>query len=417
VTAHQERSTVLPTHRLRWPHLTVRTRLTLLYGGMVLLAGGVLLGIFYLIFVKNLPGSDFTDRLAWVAADATRSHGVYHLPSGRTLTEQDVVALRRDWADARTAIVHNLIWQCLAALGAVALVAVAFGWAVAGRALRPVHDITATARRVADRNLHERIELDGPPDEIKELADTFDAMLERLDSSFSSQRRFVANASHELRTPLATTRTLLEVALAQHDMPPAVREVIETALETNRRNELMIDGLLTLARSENQAIRRHAVDLSDIAAGVVEQTAPEAAAAGVTVDAAPDPALANGDPILLERLTLNLVYNAIRHNHRGGTVTVTTGGGTAPGRVELVVTNTGPVVRGSDLDAMFEPFRRLGDTRAGNGQGVGLGLSIVRSIVRTHGGDLTATPREGGGLMMRIELPAAALAARPTATG
>jgi signal transduction histidine kinase len=291
-------------------------------------------------------------------------------------------------------------------MAVVAVAAVGFGWLMAGRALRAIRHITDTARRVAGSNLHERISLVGPRDELKELADTFDAMLERLDASFDGQRHFAANASHELRTPLATNRTLLEVAVAQHRVPPQLRQVIDSVLAASARSELILDGLLTLARCENQAIERLPVDLSDVAAGAVEETAAEAAAAGVTIDAAPFPAPATGDPILLERLALNLVRNAIQHNHPGGWVTATTRTAATPGMVELEVSNSGPPVPPEQVDMLFEPFRRLDGNRTSHPHGAGLGLSIVRSIVQTHGGQLTAAARDGGGLIVQIRLEA-----------
>jgi signal transduction histidine kinase len=182
-------------------------------------------------------------------------------------------------------------------------------------------------------------------------------------------------------------------------------------LTTIERSERLLDGLLALAESESQLARRRPVDLSDVAAHAVEQTAHEASEAGVAVDASPDPAPASGDPVLLERLALNLVQNGIRHNHRGGWVKVATARGEQPGWVELTVSNTGPRVPPYDIDELFEPFRRLNDERMGSnssGRGVGLGLSIVRSVARTHGGVVTATPRDGGGLVVQVRLPAAA---------
>jgi signal transduction histidine kinase len=312
--------------------------------------------------------------------------------------------LARKLDQHRSEIISSLLWQSLLALAVVAVAAVGFGWLMAGRALRAVRHITDTARRVAGSNLRERISLVGPRDELKELADTFDAMLERLDASFDGQRHFAANASHELRTPLATNRTLLEVAVAQHRVPLQFRQVIDTVLAASARSELILDGLLTLARCENQAIERLPVDLSDVAAGAVEETAGEAAAAGVTVDATPYPAPATGDPILLERLALNLVRNGIQHNHPGGWVTVTTRRAAIPGMVELEVSNSGPPVPPEQVGRLFEPFRRLDGNRASHPHGAGLGLSIVRSIVQTHGGQLTAAARDGGGLIIQIRL-------------
>ena len=388
----------------------MRARLTMLYGGMFLLAGGVLTGLFYVIFTTNFPGGHLADGILVPNGSASGLRPGQLLPfrTGIQLSHADVEAIRRELDQHRSRVLRSLVWQSLLALAVVAVAAVTFGWLMAGRALRSVRHITDTARRVAGSNLHERIALDGPRDELKELADTFDAMLQRLDASFDGQRRFAANASHELRTPLATNRTLLEVAVAQHRVPAELRQVIDTVLAANARSELILDGLLTLARSENQAIDRVPVDLSDVAAGAVEETAGEAAAAGITVDATPDPAPTTGDPILLERLALNLVRNGIRHNHPGGWVTVSTRRAAAPGLVELVVANSGPPVPPQQVETLFEPFRRLGGSRAAEPRGAGLGLSIVRSVAQTHGGYVTAYARDGGGLVVRVCLTTSA---------
>ncbi len=389
----------------------MRARLTLLYGGMFLLAGGILIGILYVIFTSNFPGGHLAQGIfppIGTQPQSLHPGAVPTPPLGIRLTQAEMRALGQKLDQHRSEILSSLVWESLLALAVVAIAAVGFGWLMAGRALRAVRHITDTARRVAGSNLHERIALDGPQDELKELADTFDAMLERLDASFDGQRHFAANASHELRTPLATNRTLLEVAVAQHRVPAELRQVIDTVLAASAHSELILDGLLTRPRCENQAIDRLPVDLSDIAAGAVEETAGEAAAAGVSVDAAPDPAPTTGDPILLERLALNLVRNGIRHNHPGGWVTVATRATREPGMVELVVSNSGPPVPPQQVDTLFEPFRRLGGNRTGHPQGAGLGLSIVRSIVQTHSGQLAAAARDGGGLVVQIRLAASA---------
>jgi signal transduction histidine kinase len=360
---------------LRQPRLSMRSRLTLLYGGMFLVAGGLLIAILYVIFTSNFPGGHLAEGIFPLP-------GGQPPPSGALLTQAEIQALGQKLDQHRSAIISSLVWESLLALAVVAVAAVGFGWLMAGRALRAVRHITDTARRVADSNLHERIALVGPRDELKELADTFDAMLERLDASFDGQRHFAANASHELRTPLATTRTLLEVAVAQHRVPAEFRQVIDAVLAASARSELILERLLTLARCENQAIDR------------------------LPVDAAPYPAPATGDPILLERLALNLVRNGIQHNHPGGWVTVTTRTAATPGMVELEVSNSGPPVPPEQVDTLFEPFRRLGGNRTSHPHGGGLGLSIVRSIVQTHGGQLAAAARDGGGLIVQIRLAA-----------
>ncbi len=397
--------------------LGIRARLTLLYGGMFLLAGAVLIAIFYFLFKNSYPGGKAVANILG-GSQNPGPHTVITFRSGARLTLPDVAAIRQRFDHHRARVLANLVDQCLLALAAVAAVAGVFGWVMAGQALSPVRRITQTARRAAGGNLRERIALAGPADEVKELADTFDDMLARLDASFDGQRQFVAHASHELRTPLATNRTLLEVAVASGRVPAELRELVDTVLATNARSEMIIDGLLTLARSESQAIERVPLDLSDVAADAVEQTAGEAAAARVTVDATPDPARTDGDPVLLERLALNLVRNGLRHNHPGGWVTVATTARPQAGEAELVVANSGPVVPPQQISALFEPFRRLGHARdsgregVGPGrdsgrEGVGLGLSIVRSVVRAHGGRVLAEARDDGGLVIRVCLPAA----------
>jgi signal transduction histidine kinase len=392
--------------RLRWPRPHLRMRLTLLYGGVFLLAGVLMIFLVYFLVASNWPSRDVVPP----RPSASSSTGPATDP-GDQLGEAGALGERfRDLLDRqRSRVLETLLKQSIVALAITATAAVGLGWMIAGRVLRPLHRITETAQRVAERNLHERIALQGPPDELKELADTFDAMLERLDVAFDSQRRFVDNASHELRTPLAINRTLLEVALADSDVKPELRTLHTTLLATNERSERMVDGLLTLALSENRKVRRRPVDLSDAAAYAVELTAAEASQAGVTVEANPDPAPTTGDPALLERLALNLVQNAIRHNHRGGWVRVDTGDGPREGWVELTVTNTGPEVPPYDIGELFEPFRRQGTQRTNSARNVGLGLSIVRSVARTHGGDAQASPREGGGLVVRVRLPRAGL--------
>lgn len=386
--------------------LGIRARLTLLYGGMFLLAGAALIAIFYLLFKNSYPGGKAVANIL-SGSENPGPHQVITLRSGARLTLPDVAAIREKFDHHRARVLNNLVNQCLLALAAVTAVAAASGWVMAGRALRPVRRITQTARRAATGNLRDRIALAGPPDEVKELADTFDVMLARLDASFDAQRQFVAHASHELRTPLATNRTLLEVAAASGRVPADMRELVDTVLATNERSEMIIDGLLTLARSESQAIERVPVDLSDVAADAIEQTAGEAAAARITVDAAPGPARTVGDPILLERLALNLVRNGLRHNQAGGWVTVSTTARDESGEAELLVANSGPVVPPRQVSELFEPFRRLRNGRAPGREGVGLGLSIVRSVVRAHSGRLLAESREGGGLVIRVCLPAA----------
>lgn len=382
---------------------TLRARLTTLYGGLFVLAGALVLAVTYLLVRQSLdavtdPGRESSD-LAALRASAAVSGNV-----------DEVVAHVQAQQDAlQDAALDSLLTQGAVALLAVGAVAAGAGWLVAGRALRPLDAITRTARRIARgggaRGLHERIALHGPDDEVKRLADTFDDMLEQLDRSFDGQRRFVANASHELRTPLALNRALVELAVTQPGAADETRRLGTALLAVNQRHERLIDALLTLADSEHAVTDRSPVALADLAAQVAEQVTVEAERAGVAVRLGPlHPAVTAGDPVLLERLTQNLVENAVRHNVAGGWLAVSTTSDSST--VTLVVANTGPAVPGDEVEALFQPFRRLGDRRAGPDRGFGLGLSIVRAVARAHGGDATATARPGGGLTVTVTLPA-----------
>jgi signal transduction histidine kinase len=304
----------------------------------------------------------------------------------------------------RQAALDDLLSRSLLALLGLAVIAFAFGYAMAGRVLSPLGRITRTARQVAGSDLSRRIELDGPDDELKELADTFDDMLERLQRAFTAQQRFVGNASHELRTPLAINRTLLEVHLSDPNAPVELQQLGKTLLATNERSEQLVEGLLLLARSDNQIVERGPVDLAEVATQAVDQVHAEAEAKGVKIRGERKPAVVQGNGVLLERIALNLVQNAVRYNvAEDGWVEVTTE--VQHGQAVLTVTNTGPVVPAYEIDNLFEPFRRLRTERTGSDKGVGLGLSIVRSVARAHGGHIVAQPREGGGLVMRVTMP------------
>jgi signal transduction histidine kinase len=397
--------------------LSIRVRLTVLYGGLFLLAGMVLLGVTYLLVKQRL---DMALPKTGVAAVGLQPNG---LPGTAGGADQPLVRLGNDDPVSiekaaemltkrenqfRDDTLNSLLTQGGIALLVVGVAAVGFGWLMAERALRPVHEITATARRVAaagsaHRGLHERIALGGPRDEIRQLADTFDGMLERLDRSFDGQRRFVANASHELRTPLAINRALVEVAVTRPGASPDAQQLGEALLAVNARHERLIDGLLTLADSENEVTERSTVDLREVATHVLDQCAAD----GLTVRRSLETAHTEGDAVLLERLVQNLVENAVRHNEPGGWLSVSTG--VNGGQATVTVANTGPVVAPYDTETIFEPFRRLGGDRVRSDRGFGLGLSIVRAVARAHGGDVTAVPRTGGGLVVtaRLPLPAA----------
>ncbi|MFE0629018.1 sensor histidine kinase [Streptomyces sp. NPDC058864] len=385
---------------------TIRIRLALLYGGMFTIAGVLLLSIMYALSVQALQrgGEPLFTLLPGSTVQLT-SNMCPGLESGQSAAQANAV-LGECMHRQRELALDDLLRRSLFALLGLSIIALAFGYATAGRVLSPLGQITRAARHVvAGSDLSRRIKMDGPDDELKELADTFDEMLERLERSFDAQRRFVSNASHELRTPLAITRTMLEVQLADPDASLDLQQMGKTLLATNERSEQLVEGLLLLARSDNEIVDRKPVDLAEAAAQALEQTRSEAAAKGVALRSTLGTAVVQGSGVLLERIALNLVQNAVRHNVReDGWVEVTTG--TRNGQAVLVVSNTGPVVPEYEIDNLFEPFRRLRQERTGSDKGVGLGLSIARSVARAHRGRIVAEPRAGGGLVMRVTLPA-----------
>jgi signal transduction histidine kinase len=387
--------------RQRFFPLTIRARFTLVCGGLLLASGIAVLGMTYFLIAAQGPSTNYNEATPTTPAGTAR-------PPASNATPPPVFD-HQVADDAQRSVLNGLLTQGGIALAVVVAAASVSGWLLAGRLLRPLHRITDTARRIADapaadRGLHERIALRGPTDEVKQLADTFDVMLERLDHSFEGQRRFIANASHELRTPLTLNRTLLEVATDAEEASPEIRQLGTTLLSINARHEQLINGLLLLARSENELTDHAYVDLADIVDHVVAQVRSD------TVKLQPEAAEAptSGNPILLERLVQNLVENAVRYNvTEGGWVRITSG--TRPhGGATLVVSNTGPAVPSYEIPGLFEPFRRLGTDRVStHSAGAGLGLSIVRAVARAHGGEVQAAPREGGGLVVTVELLAA----------
>jgi signal transduction histidine kinase len=390
--------------------LTLRSRLTIVYGGLFLLAGCALLTVTYLLVNAQIL-SPFTfssppSNMDVTVIGAASGPGIV---GGDPTTTQYLVSQANE---LRRQTMTSLLTQGAIALVIVGGLAVLLGWLVAGRLLAPLHRITETARRIgaapdADRGLHERIDLAGPADEVKELADTFDGMLSRLDHAFDGQRRFVANAAHELRTPLTLNRSLVEVAMHRPDASGDLRQLGEVLLDINARHERLINGLLLLARAEHGITHRSYVDLADVVEHVHAETAGEAAAAGITVTVEPVEAPVLGDAMLLERLVRNLVDNAIRHNIPGGRVEVVTSGtaGTAGASgADISVRNTGATIPPDDVDRLFEPFQRHERVRQSDGHG--LGLAIVRAIATAHGATITARALDSGGLAVEVAFPA-----------
>ncbi len=407
-----------------WPRWTARLRLTLWYGGLFLLAGLVLVGTSYLLVRQRLGPSTNGGIAAVFCKSSTDVVVCTRQTAGQTppldaagepvpnadgkylINRGQITELKSTFVSAAT---RTFLQTMLLVLGLMAVLSLGLGWVVAGRVLRPLQRITATAKRLSERTLYQRIALEGPDDELKELADTFDRMLTRLDAAFDSQRRFTANASHELRTPLAISRTEVDLALSDPDTSvDELRAMAERVRDATDRSERLIEGLLTLARSEQEPRSPEPVDLSDAAAQALEHTGRQDGAAGLHLRMRLRPALVEGDPALLERMIANLVENAVRHNRAGGWLEVATG--SAHGRAFVQVANGGRDIPVDQVESLFEPFRRLNGRVASAAPGAGLGLSIVRSVARAHGGDAHARALPDGGLEVTVWLPARARA-------
>jgi signal transduction histidine kinase len=326
-------------------------------------------------------------------------------------------------AAQRAADSHQLLVNSGIALAIVAVLALLAGWVVAGRMLRPIRIITRTARRISSTSLHERLALDGPQDELKELGDTLDDLFGRLDAAFEAQRQFVANASHELRAPLTRQRALIQVALADPDANFAsLRTAHERALASEQQLEQMIDALLTLTRGQAGLERSQHLDLASLASEALLARESEAAVRDLDVHETLSPAPTVGDPRLVEHLIANLLDNAIRHNIPEGHVEITTG--TRRQQAFLMIANSGPAIRPEEVPRLMQPFQRLQGTRTNHAGGNGLGLAIVGAIAAAHRATLTAQPRPDGGLTVEVTFPSTSLDAtqidtitsRPSAT-
>jgi signal transduction histidine kinase len=386
----------------RWPQ-KVRTRLALLYAALFLVSGSALLALTYGLVAASLP------QQSPAAASGLDSNQLAKLRNACRQPYPDpgtVLACKRAFSagadSVRDSALNSLLIFSLLGLGVMTVASGGLGWYVSGRVLRPVRAITETARRASDQHLGERLALTGAQDELKELADTFDEMLERLDQAFAAQRRFVANASHELRTPLTVMRTAIDVALAKpnrttqqlEDMAARVRRSIDRA-------ENMIEALLVLAISDQGVTSSELLDLSAVAEDALELAAPGITRLGLTVQADLAPAEATGDQQLIERMVWNLVDNAVRHNEPGGWIRITTG--RCPGGAVLRITNSGAVVPADAVPTLSEPFRRIDKQSEG---GVGLGLSIAQSVSIAHGAQLDIHSQPEGGLDISLILRA-----------
>jgi signal transduction histidine kinase len=377
----------------------VRLRIALLFGGLFLAAGTALLGITYGLVSHATGRVLVTGQTGGISAG-----GVPILPV--TAPDMPSAGQVQAFAEARQAAVNDaqLLYSGVA-LAIMAVASVALGWFAAGRALRPLRRITAGARRIAATNLHERLALDGPDDDLRELSETIDGLFGRLEASLRAQRQFVANASHELRTPLARSRTLLEVALRDPNASAgSLRAACGRAIAAGEEQERLIDALLTLARGQRGVGRREPIDLAALTRDVLAAHAPEITARGLGMRVSLAPALLAGDPFLSERAVANVIGNALRHNVPNGKVRVTVTAGS--GQAVLTVANTGPVIVPEDADRLLLPFERGGESRVPR-DGLGLGLPIVQAIATAHGGAFRIIPRpEGGGLTAVLAFPA-----------
>jgi signal transduction histidine kinase len=424
--------------RLLHPKTTVRWRLTLLYGGLFLISGAALLAITYTL-VDHAAVFPQGPRVAWIRATGTplvRPQAVasgelrnlaavpgtrsFSVPANTqvTVAGQKVPppierllrtrngqrALGEVVGTQRVADLHQLIIESALALALMAIISTALGWVVAGRVLRPLRTMTTATQEISAENLNRRLSMQGPPDELRQLADTIDGLLGRLEGAFDAQRRFVANASHELRTPLTTVRALLEMVLTDPKATVATfRATCEQVLDESEQQEQLIEALLTLAQGQRGIDRAEAFDLASLVRAVVASRDGVAAARDIEIHQTLAPAAIVGDPRLVERLVSNLVDNAIHHNIPGGRVDVAVG---SNGQATLTVSNTGPVVPPEQIDRLLQPFQRLSADRTSQRDGLGLGLSIVAAIASGHDAVLAVRARREGGLEIDVRFPA-----------
>jgi two-component system sensor histidine kinase VanS len=393
----QSLARLAPRRLLNLPSRTVRLRLTLLYSGLFLASGLALLATTYLLFRGN-TGVDL------IVPGGPTSRGAH---SGALRNPDAIRQVRHMFAGAVARDRHGLhegLIQSGIALAIMTAVSVALGWLVAGRVLRPLRTITAATRQISERDLSERLALSGPQDELKDLADTVDGLLARLETHVAEQQRFAANASHELRTPLAITQTLLEVA--RNDRNRCDADLVNRLHEVNARAIDLTEALLLLSRADQRTFTREHVDLSLIAEEATETLLPLAEQHRVTIETSGDATPTIGSHALLLQLATNLVQNAIVHNGpEQRAVWVTTS--VQPDGVELAVENTGERLTPDEVSTLDQPFQRGRERIRTGHSGVGLGLAIVNSITRAHDGTIALTPRTAGGLRVTVRLPAA----------
>ncbi len=435
---------------MRHPQTTVRWRLTLLYGGLFLISGVALLAITYTLvdnaavfpqgprfsLVRGGPAGALARAEAALAGGDLRNLAAVPSPGPASVpataqfkvagkkvpppiqrllrTPSGQKALGEVVYTQRVADLHQLIIESALALALMAIISTALGWVVAGRVLRPLRTMTTATQEISEANLNRRLAMEGPRDELRQLADTIDGLLGRLEGAFDAQRRFVANASHELRTPLTAVRALLEMVLSDPRATIATfRATCEQVLEESEQEEELIDALLTLAQGQRGIDHAETFDLGAVAREVMDSREGLATASGLTVSHSLEPAMISGDARLVARLASNLVDNAIGHNVPGGQLSVTVRAGET---ATLAVTNTGPAVPPEAVERLLQPFQRMTGDRTGHRDGVGLGLSIVVAIAGAHDAALSVRAHPGGGLDVEVRFPSRTGAPRPPKT-
>jgi len=388
-----------------WPR-RMRTRLAVFYALLFLLAGVLLLALSYTLLASVLlPGASPPTKTLSPQDQALLGLCKPLPTSSPTLLARcnHLIEIVGGGAQSRGDTLAALRKASAIGLIAVTIAAAGLGWLVAGRALRPVRSLTEAARQASELRLGQRLALAGPDDELKELADTFDVMLERLDAAFTSQKRFVANAAHELRTPLTAMRTAIEVTLSRPTRTPEqLEEMADRVKRSVERAEATVEALLALATSEAGPAAQESIDLATAAEDALDATQGAIDQRHIKVEATLEPALARGDRVLVERMIANLVENAVRHNNPGGWIGVRTM--QQNGSAVFEIANTGPSVPAEQIPTLFEPFVRAKE-RLNSSDGVGLGLSIASAIARAHNATISARPGANGGLEMSVKVP------------
>jgi signal transduction histidine kinase len=382
-------------------HLSARSRLTLLYASLFTLGGAALVLITYVLVAHTLhptAAPTIPPAIQQALERCLQAARTGHAGVMQKCAAVYASGVQAGAAAQRSTTLTHLLAYSMLSLAGVTLLAAAAGWIAAGRILRPVHRLTAAARAASEQDLSQRIALQGPRDELRELADTFDTMLEQLDRAFASQRQFIANASHELRTPLTVMRTAIDVVLAKPE--PTREELMSMAADVRQaadHAERLIEALLVLARNDQARALTDPLDLAAVAEDALEGRTADGITTTTTLDEAP----VTGDQVLLERLVANLLDNAERYNIAGGTVAISTTTGNGVSLVQVV--NTGQVVPSDQIERLFLPFTRLDDRTRHDG--FGLGLALVSSIAAVHGGTVHATAVPAGGLDITVRLP------------